>query len=1393
MQGQGNYSSLLDQTQATSQPPYQQHVPGSFPPRSPIQNQVMPCPSVNQTVAISSYASNSTFQLHGHDMGKLPTAHHVQPPKGPAGTLSSAVPTSLSPVNPLQWPPIPGNMPVSSTHLNAQPSSHYYSHTGNQNVQQILTPGAGIARSDSSPSVPLPRLPPPPPIQGQTPGTLSRMPPPPPIQGQTPGTLPRLPPPPPIQGQTTNWSLVNSQSTHIGAAKGVLHPVTSSTGSVVHTIPGQSHFSSSAFPQPHTSSLLQPFHSLPSISHSSSPAVHSSSNFQQQCKSEESIRNSSMDPTQMRSDAPVIDQTDRKVKSAVGSGFIVAGGFAENVHAAPPKPTDKRVIQNIEILCQFIAKNGLGFEDMARKRESQNPEFKFLFGGEPGTEAGIAHDYFQWLKKKYCSTVNFPEGENHAPSQNSEICSPRQPEKLTLASISDACADSDMEMEDDITLSNEDRESNQRIQDLSCGPDFVHMKMDSNRLFSVAHQTVHAAAPHSGSATFYDQGKGGTTGNLMVLDDHILSSSTACEHTNFGKSVNDTERPFRILPESYPSDTGLENDYETTFPEIHSETVGSSAAVGPIDVPKKSDVDTRPEISNKVENASGELLGSAGVDSVSINCLQFETGLKESDTTSYAPGLINGNESNGKGLVKAIPPGKYFNEGVSRSATEHSNESTQTMKENKDYNFRSSSTALKVDEFGRLVREGISDSDSDDSYLASRHNKRGIVEARVRTSGYRRRRHGGEYQMRAKRSLSRSWSPRRRSRSRSTRRRRSRSKSPVRLRSRSRSPRRHGSRSRSPWKHTGQFRRVNLRRGRGPKPECFNFLRGRCYRGSSCRYLHHDAETDGSNHRRWGPQNNEFPSDFVRSDATKEIYDKSDVSDRVDDESMKQRSHYSLSMHSGSSIAIEVQKEKERSDLDTIEKDERGAGDLLQQGTISDVVEDLSTGSLGNPNLFKIYHPNVVSGASHPLQPYPLEDFPSAKLSNIQPHLSCAPPSCTLDSVLASDMSGGYIHYQHSHTNFDSHDFLKRHPSLMQSEVQNHGLLSSGIPTDGCVVGSSLTRESLISSCTNSFPTVNVPSNEPSRPSQVHSYTHLLNRDTSAFDVPKQMTTLHPQDTHDLNQTSFAHGNGGCRVNPYVSKYEQPLVSRSKADILPQNYLTQFQYKTPQDIQDDESEQSSSVKSAARIQQSPAQPEGDQYDPLFDSIEPSMSIEKVNHSQKQESMYGSGVMLSMGGSNRPLDVEENNKKKSIEAFVPSTLPDDDGFGETADADVGDVEDASPNNHIDLIDETNDIIGEDDIDGVYSLGKECKEPRSTKLFKIALANFVKEVLRPSWRQGNMSKEAFKTIVKKTVDKVTGAMKSHHIPKSQSKINHYIDSSKQKLTKLVMGYVHKYVKV
>ncbi|XP_039163305.1 uncharacterized protein LOC104420739 isoform X1 [Eucalyptus grandis] len=219
----------------------------------------------------------------------------------------------------------------------------------------------------------------------------------------------------------------------------------------------------------------------------------------------------------------------------------------------------------------------------------------------------------------------------------------------------------------------------------------------------------------------------------------------------------------------------------------------------------------------------------------------------------------------------------------------------------------------------------------------------------------------------------------------------------------------------------------------------------------------------------------------------------------------------------------------------------------------------------------------------------------------------------------------------------------------------------------------------------------------------------------------------------------------------------------------------------------------SSPKSATWMDRALPHIGGDRYDPLFDRIEPSSSsVKKVECAHKGESVYDSDVILRTSDSKTPVDVEENNKRKEIGVFAPPISVDDDGFGDTAGVEVGAVEYVSASNFIDAADATE---VEMEIDQIKSTGKskKHKDSRSMKPFKIALVDFVKEVLRPSWRRGNMSKEAYKTILKKTVDKVTGTMKSHHIPKSRAEINHYIDSSQRKLTKLVMRYVDKYVDV
>ncbi|XP_050376894.1 uncharacterized protein LOC126794272 [Argentina anserina] len=299
----------------------------------------------------------------------------------------------------------------------------------------------------------------------------------------------------------------------------------------------------------------------------------------------------------------------------------------------------------------------------------------------------------------------------------------------------------------------------------------------------------------------------------------------------------------------------------------------------------------------------------------------------------------------------------------------------------------------------------------------------------------------------------------------------------------------------------------------------------------------------------------------------------------------------------------------------------------------------------------------------------------------------------------------------------------------------------------------------------------------------------------------------YPQDMSDRSQLSQIPDFGASRIqthhNPYAATFEQPLGLNfsSNIPIQEKNVPAANMFDTPVQVPIDGQGVGSAGSRRTTLSPSSAGAVGQllqtsvsgQYDPLFDSIEPSGNIlNNHDQSQKHTATNDINMMVRFSGSCEPLNVEENKKHSEVGPVASTTSLDNDGFGETGDAEVGVVEDESLSNDDDG---ANLAVGEMEIDQVKSGGKskKKKDSRSTRLFKSAVADFVKDLLKPSWRQGNMSKEAFKTIVKKTVDKVSGAMKSHQIPKSEAKINHYIDSSQRKLTKLVMGYVDKYVKV
>ncbi|KAI4365513.1 hypothetical protein MLD38_021492 [Melastoma candidum] len=170
-----------------------------------------------------------------------------------------------------------------------------------------------------------------------------------------------------------------------------------------------------------------------------------------------------------------------------------------------------------------------------------------------------------------------------------------------------------------------------------------------------------------------------------------------------------------------------------------------------------------------------------------------------------------------------------------------------------------------------------------------------------------------------------------------------------------------------------------------------------------------------------------------------------------------------------------------------------------------------------------------------------------------------------------------------------------------------------------------------------------------------------------------------------------------------------------------------------------------------------------QYDPLSDSLEPNI---------REDSNKPPFLTVPTGGVNANLNANnvrtEGNDAQEVK--------------ETEEKGVEEIENEKEKGKEMQDDEKLENIGKD------RGGKKTKEAKNLRAFKFALVEFVKDLMKPTWKEGQMDKEAYKTIVRKVVDKVTGTMQGN-IPQSQDKIEQYLTFAKPKLTKLVQAYVEK----
>ncbi|XP_040988391.1 uncharacterized protein LOC121235985 isoform X2 [Juglans microcarpa x Juglans regia] len=1635
MYGQGNYGPHFGQgpnTPMSTAYPQRPLAPPPPPPHSHQGHSVPPPPLNQQTPpAVPPHVGHPGPHIYHQHVPPVPSlsVHQGPPIQVPAVGMPNTGQSYLQ---------IHGSAQLPLTYSNSQQNSQYHSHIGTQNMHHLPPPV-------------------PPPLGPHS--EVLQAPPP-------PRVLP--PPPPPPPQQTLYRSPVHPRPQQPGSVQGLQHipprPPTYSlsgpaqVGGFVPSTVGESHMPSMVLPPPPSPPPPPPPPSSPPPGLPSPPPPTSSFT-------------SSSAPNQVRHNAPThvayLNQeggSDSEVGPLAGDGTS-DGSAISDLPPPPPKPSEKKVVQNIEDLCHLISKNGNNVEDMAHINESKNPEFAFLYGGEPGSEAAIAHEYFLWMRKKCIlayKTCELQSGSSLRPLKNE---SSTQPDHLIVGSGRYSPTDSDMEMEDDFTQSDNDQGFNHSIEIPNNGCDLVPKKLDANEhclhaLHSLAEGSLMKEASSekgtcSGPSKIGEEGLhlDNSTFRKPIYDVHIpiVSSAGASEHTiarNLEKSSaplsNEIIRPsktfapaetiptdkcfgepiqngspFRLL-QGYASDDSSENDDKPHREDGCPLTLSPSITPLAINSNRDSGYNLGTDVVSKgfyrrTEKGFGLHSESSIVHKVPEVTSDSQKVVKDTGTVSISSGTtdehVDYNHENQVAISHAASREALLEKDDLGGTGIDVSKSAMSQKKNKEKNMKLESTPLKVDEFGRLVKDDATDSDTDDSRHTRRRSKRGRSRSRSQSPIDRGRR-SRPRKRRERRSRSRSWSPRNR---------RSRSRSPL------------------SWR-AGEVSVENARRQKGHLPECFDFRRGRCYRGASCRYMHHESDrSSGSRYQKSKRQYPEDPPSLRNSNTREDIHKTSaNVSNNEREASKSQELHPYQDVHgatkdgniswkredilndagksgisdsdgpifnsniinheSSRDVAadlweMQVVQEKQEQQTTNIHDAENSRltvdsqqplsvdGFLSQAASDADIPKLQGVQNADRPS--QLIHDSSISDSSpghtslasnkfstsEPLpnvksstQPWPDSSSTSRPLSSERSSLQSLAPKESSHSIsgmgfshhpselhpppvsqgvnaghtvqlLKDDLTpqgasfpfesvpgDSFLHYQvplpkqHSQYSvppnsswtslppppprplYDSTGDAGTATPGVSSQFQQSSSLPyssqasvriypsdraayirvSEFPLQACPPGQgpnqplpyvedlgsnplpksnhpsqpfsgiNLMRENhfpqlpaqdLISS--SSFAAGNMlPSARELFKDKMHSFSgdslppgELIKSSSQSLPYSQSQqppyglkypatdiilgepgktgsVSRYPSDLLGGHQSSQLPDFGGSRIsahhNPYASTFEQPLSSKFSSGVFKQEkdapYSSKFDSSfKPSHVPVDglgvghvrSSQMTFSPSSTKAIGQLLPRSGGDQYDPLFDSIEPALnSFRRDDHGQKPELTGESDSLLRFSGTCKLPDVEE--KHKEIGAVASTTSLDNDEYGETADAEVGAVENESPSTPVNVANVTG---GDIEIDQIKSSGKskKSKDSRSMKLFKIAVADFVKEVLKPSWRQGNMSKEAFKTIVKKTVDKVSGAMKSHKVPKSQAKIDQYIDSSQRKLTKLVMGYVDKYVKV
>lgn len=185
--------------------------------------------------------------------------------------------------------------------------------------------------------------------------------------------------------------------------------------------------------------------------------------------------------------------------------------------------------------------------------------------------------------------------------------------------------------------------------------------------------------------------------------------------------------PFRLI-QDYASDDSAEDDRSASVEDVSPVRVSPTSPVGTSHFHEDEGMDV---CSNMISKTVSEIKTTSNLASVMTEAVQCSDGsILSYEMTSQT--VTNPDASTA--VAKTDEPGPCKGENVKRSVNTFENVVLQgddahtdplSSKVHNNEDATQASITLNVDEFGRLVREGVSDSDSDGMHYSRRFGKRG--------------------------------------------------------------------------------------------------------------------------------------------------------------------------------------------------------------------------------------------------------------------------------------------------------------------------------------------------------------------------------------------------------------------------------------------------------------------------------------------------------------------------------------------------------------------------------------------------------------------------------------------------------------------------------------------